>query len=103
MVRQLVDRFFNGLGAAVDDVAPLVLRPFDQILHETPESGKVGGYGGDTHLLGPFIEVTTLKIKSTHNCAFCRGITPRFVVTGKNTKMAAANKLFVIETKNRVV
>jgi len=42
-------------------------------------------------------------MESTHDCAFCWGITPRFVVAGKYTKMAATNKFFVIKTKDGVV
>ena len=42
-------------------------------------------------------------MESTHDCAFCWSITPRFIVTGEDTKMAAANKLFVIEAKDGVV
>jgi len=42
-------------------------------------------------------------MESTHDSAFCWGITPRFVVAGKDTKMAATNKLFVIKTKDGVV
>ena len=41
--------------------------------------------------------------ENTHDRAFCWGITPRFVVAGKDAKVAAANKLLIIETKDGVV
>jgi hypothetical protein len=39
----------------------------------------------------------------THDRALCWSITPRFVVAGEDAKVAATDKLFVIETKDRVV
>jgi len=42
-------------------------------------------------------------MESTYHCAFCRGVTPRFVVAGENPQMTAANKFFVIKTEDRIV
>ena len=44
-----------------------------------------------------------MDVKNTHDGAFCRGVTPRFVVTGKDAKMATTNKLFVIETQDGII
>jgi hypothetical protein len=42
-------------------------------------------------------------MKGTNHCALRRCITPRFIITRKNTEMAPANKLFVVEAKDRVI
>jgi hypothetical protein len=70
LIRQLSNRILDGLHAAVDDVdtavsekrvswkrkreragedAPVVLRVFEEVFHETTEAGEVGRDRGNTH------------------------------------------------------
>ena len=86
MVGELGDGVFYRLRTTVDDVATLVLRTFDEVLHEATETREVGGDRGDTHY-----------------GTFSGSVTPRFVVTRENTQMASTNELFIVQTKNRVV
>jgi len=41
--------------------------------------------------------------QGTYNGAFCGSVSPWLIVTREHTEMAAANKLFVIQTQNGVV
>ena len=83
---QLPDTFLHGHELPVDHVDPVRGGIDHVLLDEASEAGEVGGDGGNAH-----------------DCALGRCVASKFVIGQKHTHVAASDKLFIIQTDQRIV